>query len=163
MKDVIIIDLDGTLCDDRHRDHLAKAEQWEEFHSLLHLDEPFPDIVSLLRMTDQQHIVLAVTARNEMWRALTYSWFAKHSLMPYIDGLLMRPDDNYEPSEKVKIDLIEEWFREAHSEEDLFDPALTLQQYVQSRVMFCLDDREKIIDAFRAYGLPCWQVRAGVY
>lgn len=155
-KDVVIIDADGTLCNDSHRDHLAKAAQWEEFHSLLHLDEPFEDVVQLLRLCVDDTVVL-ITARNERYRERTMDWLRKHSLDPYIDVLLMRPDDDFRSAAEVKISLMENWFAYG------CDPPEWSENGIIERVKFVLDDRDKVVDAFRTYGLPCWQVRGGTY
>lgn len=158
-QDVIIIDLDGTLCNTRHRDHLAQAGEWEEFHSLLHHDEIFEDVRHLLRMIPWEDTVLAITGRTERWRQPTLQWFRDHDIAQHIDILLMRPDDDFSKAADLKIRLLSEWLL---GEED-GTPIAMAMDIARERVKFALDDREKVIDAYRAFGIPCWQVRAGVY
>jgi hypothetical protein len=37
------------------------------------------------------------------------------------------------------------------------------KEAVLQNVIFVLDDRDKVVEAWRNYGLPCWQVRPGVW
>lgn len=172
MKDIIIIDFDGTLCNDKHRDHLAKVGEWEEFHKLHMDDTPWEDVVELLKMCSDE-VVIAVTGRNEKWRTSTTAWLNKHHLAPYIDAILMRADDDFRPISEVKLSLLEEWFAEyakimgdnPTGEESGWCTAGrgTLKDRLISKVKFVLDDRDKMVEAYREYGLPCWQVRPGGY
>lgn len=154
-KDIVVIDLDGTLCNDAHRSHLASAGQWDEYHSLCKDDVPHADVVSFLRMCEDETI-LAITGRNERFRQATYDWLGKHQLGAYIDAVLMRGDDDYRPITEVKLRALEEYLAEGIT----FEPD-ALKSLVIARVLVCLDDRDKMVEAYREYGLPCWQVRPG--
>lgn len=154
--DVVVIDLDGTLCNTRHRDHFAQAGEWEQFHSAAPLDTPHWDVVHLLRMIPEDDIVLVITGRNEKWRKVTDEWLKRYDLRQYIDEILMRPDDDFTKAAELKLRLLIEWLH-------MNTPFEEERTALTDRVKFALDDREKVIDAFRDFGIACWQTRAGAY
>lgn len=146
---IIVVDLDGTLCNAGHRDHHAVAGQWDEFHSRLMDDEPWPDVKAFLDLfwsassESENYHIIGLTGRPEQWRGKTYEWLQKHSIA--LDALLMRPDRDWSPDAELKPRLLESY---APSKED---------------VLFILEDREKVVDAWRNLGYNCWQVRPGGY
>lgn len=149
----IILDLDGTLCDHSHRTEHAIAKDWDAYHSLIPLDDPHPDILFLMRMVVASAgygidiDVLALTGRPAKWRPQTLAWLIKHQIP--VSDLVMRPDGDYTEDWALKPRLAEEYFG---SREKLLD-----------EVMFVLDDRDRVVEAWRNYGLPCWQVRLGAF
>ena len=144
---IIVVDLDGTLCNSAHRDHLAVAKLWDEFHSALKFDEPWPDIATLIRTMASSHCIIGVTGRNEKYRMQTYAWLHKHKV--WIETLLMRPQFDFTSDHVLKPEmLIEELNRTGRSIDD---------------VLFILEDRDKVVEAWRNLGLRCWQVQPGGY
>ena len=148
-KDIIVVDLDGTLCDCAHRQDYARAGQWEEFHGRLVHDRPHEDVAYFLKELSFYHKVIAVTGRNEAFRQLTWDWLKKHKLDENIDEILMRPDGDWSPDHELKTQMLEK--------------ALGNKSTVLERVAIVLEDRDKVIEAYRNYGLPCWQVRPGSF
>lgn len=160
MKSWIVCDLDGTLCDEGHRSQFANAGQWEEYHSLCHLDKPFEDVISILSIltdaTGMYHAskknndyylglgLLIITGRTEKYRELTRQWLTKVQVLP--DELLMRPTGSFEKANVLKLQQLEAFFGGK-------DAAL-------AQVLLVLDDSDKVVQAWRDYGLPCWQVRS---
>jgi beta-phosphoglucomutase-like phosphatase (HAD superfamily) len=143
----LIVDLDGTLCDSAHRDHHAANKEWEQFHSLSSLDVPkrlTAEIVKVL--AEKEWLIVACTGRNKKWEPATIAWLTTHGIP--IDFILMRPDDNYEPDHELKIRMAKEFMAMLHS---------------QSREWLVLDDREKVVEAWRNAGFTCWQVSPGGY
>ena len=145
----IVIDLDGTLCNCDHRVHLAQAQQWDEFHKGLLADEPYNDVADLVRTLSRTQIIIAVTGRNAAFKELTWRWFQLHALDEAITDVIMRPDGDWRPDHELKPMMLEEHFGS--------------KEKVLEGVGFVLDDREKVVEAWRNYGLPCWQVRPGGY
>jgi hypothetical protein len=142
----IVVDLDGTLCDIGHRVDYAKAGQWDDFHSRCPKDMPHMDVLNLLNAAVTYNI-LACTGRNERYRNLTIDWIMHHGAP--VEEILMRPDDDYRQDAVLKIGLLEDHFGS--------------RDEVIKSVAFCLDDRDKVVEAYRNYGLPAWQVRLGEY
>ena len=146
---VIVIDLDGTLCNSAHREHLARAQEWDEFHSQLFLDEPWPDVAALLPIVSESFVIVGLTGRSSRYQTPTLRWLIKHKLEQYIDFLLMRPDGDWRSDNELKPALLDQWLKEQNS--------------THSSVLFILEDRDKMVEAWRELGHNCWQVRPGGY
>lgn len=147
MKEYIVVDLDGTLFDCSPRVDYAKASLWDDFHQRCLEDKPFLDVLELIQRIGPNMRVVACTGRNNRYRGITNQWFMREGAL--IDHLLMRPDDCYLPDTEIKIQLLEQFFG--------------TKEKVLANVAFCLEDRDKVVEAFRNYGLPCWQVRQGTF
>ena len=144
---IVVVDLDGTLCDSAHREHLARAKEWDQFHSLLGEDEPHLDVLNMIHLLSTGQTVIALTGRNERHRQATLKWISEHNVP--LDDLLMRPDDNYESDHELKPRLLDEWLDE--------------NGFAHSDVWFILEDRDKVVEAWRNLGHNCWQPRSGGY
>lgn len=144
----IVVDLDGTLCNTDHRVHHAKAGQWDEFNSLCTQDTVDIPVLELMRSMEYYgYGVLIITGRDEKYRKQTTDWLIKHHVFP--EHLLMRGAVDRRPDYEVKLEEIEKFFGDK-------DAAL-------EQVLFCLDDREKVVQALRDYGLKVLQVKNGDY
>jgi FMN phosphatase YigB (HAD superfamily) len=150
MKTWIVCDLDGTLCDSSHRDHLAREKQWDEFHSLLHLDKVHFDVAYSLRLMQAGGMnVVMLSGRNERYRELTYNWLAtKAHFNP--EHIILRPDNNYETDAVLKPRMLAEFL------------ACSIEE-APSHVLMILDDRDKVVEAWRNLGFRCWQTQPGGY
>jgi hypothetical protein len=158
VKDIVIVDLDGTLCDSRHREHLAQNKQWDDFHAKAGHDNPNEDVFQIVRLLSTGvykpmpniegafgagfYQVVGVTGRPEKYRGATFAWLERWGVM--LDDVLMRPDMNFDPDVIVK-------------------PAIFREKYTIERVLFALEDRDVMVDAWRGLGIPCWQVRPSGY
>jgi hypothetical protein len=143
---IIVIDLDGTLCDNRQREHLAVAKLWDDFHAGIPDDAPHEDVRWLM---DQLSCILynniqlvALTGRPEKHRKPTLEWMARHNVM--VDELIMRPDNDWSPDHELK-------------------PRLLAAAFPKEQVRFILDDRDRVVEGWRNAGYNCWQVRPGGY
>jgi len=148
-KQWIVVDLDGTLCDCSHRVHWAQAKQWDEFHAGIPEDKPYDDVVALVSLASQNYEVLVCTGRNEAHRKATIDWLRHHGLEEVVTDVLMRPDNDRSPDHELKIRLVCEYFGG-------MDNAL-------KSVLLVLDDRDKVVEAWRDAGFKCWQVQQGSY
>lgn len=149
MKDWIIVDLDGTLCDCSHRVHLAQAKQWEEFHAGIPNDRTIAPTVIVVEKMAETHNVLLCTGRNEANRKATNDWLQAKMLGSMADVLLMRPDNDHRPDHELKLQLVYDYFGG--------------KQNALDSVLVVLDDRDKVVEAWRDAGFTCWQVAAGSY
>lgn len=147
-KLVLITDLDGTLYNSAARQHLAQAGQWDDFHKASSTDAPNMDILRLLEIIwSSGYAVVGATGRNERYREITVRWLAKHGVL--LDALLMRPDNDFSSDAVIKLKQVDDWLRD--------------NDRTRSDILAVLEDREKMVDAWRAAGVPCWQVREGGY
>lgn len=148
-KGWIVVDLDGTLCDCAHRVHLAQAKQWEEFHSLIPLDKVNETVACVCEIFWEDFDLLLCSGRNESTRAATLEWLKQKDLLHNFAHLLLRPDNDYSPDHELKIAMVEDFFG-GH-------------QKAIDNVFLILDDRDKVVEAWRNAGYDCWQVAAGSY
>jgi phosphoglycolate phosphatase-like HAD superfamily hydrolase len=129
---IILIDLDHTVSDAFWRDGMIEAEDWDSYHLASDGDAPISEMVSLVNSLSQAgHEVVGFTARPDKWRGLTMAWLVRHGVM--ITTLLMRADEDYRPSDTLKMALAEEFGIE--------------------RVDMIIDDREDVCLAFKAKGI----------
>ena len=147
-RNVIIVDLDGTLYNNEHRAHLAHAGKWDEFHAMSYVDEPFQDVQEFVRMAySSKKIVVALTGRSDDYELITRRWFRRHNVK--FNRLLMRPQGNHAPDTEIKPMLLEKYFGS-------MDRAL-------GKVLCILEDRDKVVAEWRKLGFRCWQVTQGNY
>lgn len=145
MTQVIVVDLDGTLCDVRWRQHLAQAKEWDQFHEGIPYDKPHDDVVTAVRALHTAGLeLIGCTGRPEYTRIATEWWLVKHDIP--LDCVLMRPAFDYRPDVVVKIETLKQWLKET-----------------EKQVLFVLEDRDCMVSAWRSAGFNCWQVRNGEY
>lgn len=144
----VICDLDGTLCDTRHRDHYARSRQWDHFHECLDLDLSHPAVLILVTLLlDRGMPIVYLTGRPERYRQRTVQWLSNYHVWRTSTHLLMRPDDDHRSDVVSKFDLYHA-FADAHE---------------GWRPLFVLEDRDRVVAMWRGLGLTCFQVREGAY
>lgn len=154
----IFCDLDGTLCDCRHRQHLAQAGQWDDFHSLLEHDAVRTDVLSFLDMILSLSMngleapkIVFLTGRPESVRGQTELWLRDNAgLYPLDDyeDILMRPVEDYRSDTVLKEETLLEFLR---------------KKAVQPQHVLILDDRDKVVAHLRDKGFNVWQVNEGAF
>jgi len=148
-KSYIVIDLDGTIADISHRVHLAQARLWDDFNALASEDALWGSTMNIIPFLAKTYSCIIVTGRDEKWRVQTEKWLEDNGIARYFNAVLMRPSGNFDHDYKVKIELLEEHF--------------SGKDGVLENVLLALDDRDAVVEAYRNYGLECWQVRQGDY
>ena len=145
-----LFDLDGTLSDADHRVHFAKAGDWDLFHAVAGHDKPRARVAAFFRAVCAMggHAVI-VTGRPERYRNPTVDWLDRHDLLPW--RLLMRPDLDRRSDPVAKLELLGEFCREHWD----LPPSEV--------VLAALEDRGKVVEAFRGAGIETWQVTEGKY
>ena len=146
-KDLIVCDLDGTLCDIEHRTHWVQVpsgvrKNWDAFFSEVPNDTPNQAVLDLLyRMSDYSKVIFC-SGRPERCRADTVEWLEKHYFIEGHYKLYMRKDGDFRRDDIVKEEILNE-----HIDKE--------------RVQFVLDDRNQVVDMWRRNGLTCFQVAEG--
>jgi hypothetical protein len=141
----VIVDLDGTLADCTHRLHHVREgrrKNWDAFFAACHLDEPHEVVVALVKALQRDHRLIFCSGRPERTRDATEGWLQRHLGVNKPD-LYMRGDRDRRGDDIVKRELL------ARIRSDGFDPRLAI------------DDRQRVVDMWRAEGLVCAQVAAG--
>lgn len=135
-----IFDLDGTLCNIKHRLHHVTdgCRDWEAFFEGIPADDlvvPVAAILEALR-NDCTEIVLC-SGRPEKCRPNTEAWLLDHEI--FYSKLYMRPDNDTRPDHVVKREILDQILA------DGFEPLVVV------------DDRQSVVDMWRENGLICLQ------
>jgi alkanesulfonate monooxygenase SsuD/methylene tetrahydromethanopterin reductase-like flavin-dependent oxidoreductase (luciferase family) len=143
MKDVIICDLDGTLALDEHRAEKylrQEPKDWDSYFAACGEDEPNHPIIALLSSMEAGYTVWILSGRSEAVREQTEEWLDKYGI--YYDHLVMRPVDDRTQDTELKI----KWANE---------------RKLKERTLFVIEDRQRVVDSWRAAGYTCLQVAPG--
>ena len=144
---IVIMDLDGVICDNSHRAHLVPLadqqhlnEAWQPFVAECHNDAPIAAGIEMLKALETVYGVAIVTSRQEMFKELTETWLKKHTpFYKCFQNIAYRPADNTDsPAEykRVTLQLIRSYGHE---------------------VMFAIDDDPAIVAMYNAEGVPTFQ------
>ncbi len=139
----MIVDIDGVLADGAHRQHLVRAKRWKEFFDAAHGDLPIAETAVLLRLLDQDLVVVLLTGRPLRTRKATITWLAEHGYR--WDLLIMKEDSDLRKTDRAKREAVVD-LRQAG-----FNPVLAL------------DDEPGNVDMYRLEGVPCLYIHSGYY
>lgn len=131
-----VFDLDGTLTDTRHRNHLIETtpRKWEEFFAGSGEDPPHPEGLAALQAAAEAGCrIVYLSGRPERIRALSQDWLDRHEC-PAGD-LLLRSDRNRSPAVDFKL-------RELR------------RLAVDHRLVVMMDDDPDIVEAIRRHRPP---------
>lgn len=158
----IICDLDGTIALDDRRNHFLHAERcpkhnspghalacvcmpderrWTEYFDACDTDEPCGAVISILRSMEAFTKIYILSGRSMSAHEKTLEWLEKH-YVPY-NYLQMRSQDDRTADDELKL----KW-------------ADTLG-LTPANTHFVLEDRTRVVDAWRAKGFRCFQVAPG--
>lgn len=107
-REAVLVDVDGTLCDNRDILHLLVDEaqrDYDRYHAESMMCPANPGTVAWVDAHRQEgRAILIVTARRRRWEGLTDAWLRKHSFAH--DGMFMRDDHDERPDDHVKLDML---------------------------------------------------------
>lgn len=141
LRAISVIDLDNCVSDDKWRWplfdlHLERPnDRYARYHEACESDEYRHDNVirTLARDTD----LIVFTSRPECVRIKTNRWLNRWRV-PFL-GILMRPNDNHDPSVILKRKMLDALPKHFH-------------------VVRAIDDREDILDMYASNGIETQQV-----
>ena len=141
----IIIDLDGTLCNNNHRRHLVEKEkkEWGEFMASMIHDTPndwCAEIIKLFQGSNTADVIY-VTGRDDSYYDITRNWLFENNL--WVGRLYMRRFKDYRKDTIVKKEIY-------HS--------VIAPNY---NILFAIDDRQQVVDMWRSLGITCLQCDVG--
>ena len=141
MGNIVIVDLDGTLADGEHRVHHLRKEKrdWDAYYEECHLDEPHPEMVALVNALADDYLIVILTGRREETREVTEEWLDNQEVTYHM--LIMRPEGNREDDHKWKLSVGR------------------LMGF--HNIAFVIEDRNRIVEAWRESGVRCIQVADG--
>ena len=144
-KGYILCDLDGTLCDIRHRLQYAQGEtkNWTAFFSGISGDTIYDDVMTkLIGFFDQGYEIILVSARPDTYRQETTQWLADNDV-PYLTLIMRKGGDKREDS-VVKQQILDTYFPD------------------RSVIYKVIDDRPRVIRMWRDNGLDVIDVGDGI-
>ncbi len=153
MRPLYIFDIDGTLSLAHHRQHILNdrddSHRWRRFYAACDKDLPnTPVIATMERLRITGADVWLFSGRSEEVRDKTITWLAENtSFMTHdLNGpmLSMRPEGDYTPDDELKAS----WFESMLIED-------------KRRLVAVFDDRDRVVNMWRAKGVACFQVAPG--
>lgn len=151
-KPFIIFDLDGTLCNIDHRIHFIRNDEnrpdWNSFNKGCINDTLYKHIYMIYACMcdpmfhDDTFGCIIVTGRSDEYADQTIKWLTDHFIHP--DYLYMRPKNNYDSDHVFKKSVIDQYLCDA-------------------RVLFVIEDRDRVVDMWRSSGYKCLQCKKGDY
>jgi hypothetical protein len=147
----IIVDIDGTIADNAHRQHFleGKKQDWDGFFGAMSHDKPIEMVLNTVKFLSMNHLVILVTGRPDTHKQMTVNWLKYVAKLPYTElfmrpvGPEIHPQLRYRPDEMLKRQIYHTAIR------PIWD------------VRLVIDDRAKVVKMWREEGLPCWQVAEG--
>lgn len=105
-RPLAVFDLDGTLADAGHRQHLLERtpRDWNAFFAAATDDPPLAEGVTLALRSAEDCEVVYLTGRPERCRRDTLAWLAQHGLPE--GRLWMRPNNDRRPARQTKLDIL---------------------------------------------------------
>ena len=135
----IVCDLDGTLCDSKHRAKLLLEKKYDEFNSLCHEDLPIENVCSVVRSlkwSDPEYVkIIIVTAREQKVRSRTERWLQLNNV-PF-DEIYMRENGDQDADYLIKQKIFYEHLK-------------------NKNIWFALEDRESCVTMWRRLGVTCF-------
>ncbi len=135
-KPIVLVDIDGTLADVRHRLHHIRSagrKNWKAFFEGMDRDSPIASTIAWVQSLVPQHEIVILTGRPEQYRARTIAWLKKQQV-PF-DDLVMRRNGDHRPDYEMKRDV--------------------LDRVPKDRIMLVIEDRPPVCDMWLKEGVRC--------
>lgn len=134
MPKAIIVDIDGTLA------HMNDRSPYDD--KRLHEDTVDDIVRDIVSRYEEDHGIVVMSGRDEgKCRTATEAWLERHGI--YHDWLIMRPAGDVRNDAVVKNELFENYVAKWWD------------------VKFALDDRDRVVDMWRAKGIKTLQCEPG--
>lgn len=140
-KSYVIVDIDGTIADVRHRLHHIHGrarKNWKAFFEAMDRDKPIPNILDYVRQLSEKHGILIVTGRPDNYRDRTEHWLHKHKV--HYEKLYMRRKGDHRPDYEAK--------------------AAVLDEIPARRIVMAIDDRPPVCEMWESHGIKCMHVQS---
>lgn len=144
-----IFDIDGTLSDPSHRLHYIQQspKDWDAFFGACGDDGAHPHVIDLVReLKFAGNSIVFVSGRSDQCRVATEIWLHEAGILgdPGDESpIYMRKRGDHRPDDIVKGELLDQLLA------DGYEPIMAF------------DDRKRVVDMWRARGIPCAQVADG--
>ena len=138
-----VFDIDGTLADCSHRlYHIQKSpKDWTSFFAMVIGDAPIVHVIALAKELERGPFpIVFASGRSSECREATLDWIHSQGLH---GPLYMRRAGDHRDDDIVKTEIL------GFLRRDGFEPIMAF------------DDRNRVVKAWRAAGVPCAQVAEG--
>lgn len=136
LRPSVIVDLDGTLVDVKHIEHLVQGRKkyFEKFQEESTHAPPRADVVQLVEALFRAGFLLVlVSGRSENWRAPTIDWLRKAGI--HYERLMMRSMGDNQSDASLKRCFMAEL-------DETYD------------VCLAIDDNPQVIEVWRSFEIP---------
>lgn len=149
---VVICDLDGTLCDIKHRLHFVRGEEgdtefkkdWPSFFAGISKDKLRKDVFDMIfDLYNQDKQIIFVSARPDTYKRETLKWLSKNGAT-FAFTLIMRKASDKRDDTEVKQDILNTYFPD------------------KSCIYKVIDDRPKVLRMWQSNGLDVVDVGPGI-
>lgn len=133
-----VIDLDGSISDNSHREHLIEGEnkRWREYLQKASEDEANDEVLDFVQELSEDYKIVILTCRSDEVKEETVKWLSEHEI-PF-DDLIMLPEGRWELSDsEFKRDKLQE----------IKNPTIAI------------DDKKENCEMFREEGLKVYAVK----
>lgn len=138
LPEAVIVDIDGTVAN-----HKGVRDPYDT--SRYHLDKPKPEVIRIVQDNAYRAIpkkIIFVSGRDAKFKDVTLEWLFEHVKVP-VEGLFMRPEGDTRRDDIIKLELFDAHIRGKYN------------------VAFVLDDRNRVVKAWRSINLLTLQVDEG--
>lgn len=148
VRPLYIFDLDGTISDPSHRIHFITSDpkDWDAFYAACIDDDPISETIRVLRALYEDGCDVEIwSGRSDAVRRETLNWLSIH--VPFTvrtESLTMRSAGDHRDDAVLK----KEWLD-------------GLAPFDRSRLVAAFEDRQRVVDMWRAAGVTCYQVAPG--
>ena len=144
-KKYIILDLDGTIADCKHRlkyingiDGIDGKKNWKDFFRYMGNDTIIESTKQLVDLTYKDYDVVVVTGRPAEYKEVSEKWLKDNNVR--YNAIYMRPKGDYRPDYVVKQEII-----------DLYLEVNKIEMWI--------DDKEEVINQVRKNGLKTLYIK----
>ena len=151
---IYIFDLDGTLADISHRLHFIeqKPQDWKAFFAACVDDKPIVEVIDvLLALHSRGHEIVIFTGRSDEVEDETVAWLECRRI-PFTT-MFMRKAGDHRPDHIVKSELLDSYYGTWKWHDDALG----------ERIAGVFEDRQQVVDMYRARGLRVFQVAEGKF
>lgn len=140
----VIFDVDGTLMDIEHRRHFVvqKPKDFDAFREATKDDTPKHEIFAIAKALQAAgHRIIISSGRNKSQMDITVDQLTSQGLQ--FDAIFMRSNSDFRPDFEVKQEMLTKMKAQG------FNPTMAV------------DDRQQVVDMWRANGITVLQVDEG--
>src|ERR1035438_8091430 len=136
---IVMVDLDGTLCDARHRAHMIQGittPDWDDYSLAAYADAPIHGVIKLVKeLHDSGYYIAIASGRAMVAIERTIKWLLLNHVR--YDELILRQSGDFRRNDSIKIEIVEAFRARG------------------DRVVLAIDDMVEVADAMLHIAVPC--------